>query len=1697
MKNRYTLRNITHRLLSLALIIPFSLFFIVVLAFDLQAQNNTTDTKSISYPLKPNIQQHKAIQKQMIGIEPAKASTLVASKKIDPPLIPHTKSTNIVSIINIGTSANAYSYGYSGGQKSILWAVPELNMVTNFHRMGGGLDPGGYSGDLGYDVSFDGGLSWENMIEIYIAENNAGSYYTDAARYPQHGVWNPVDNTDPDNAWLSYFAPNLDGSNSSDSWGGYSYGTVNMGDPSIKTKNLQPSADPFYQYIPDGFDITKDGRVFVLDVNQNWSNGSADYQGSLILNKGVWNETEGEFIFEQELLDAPITEALTRPSNAQIAFAEDGQTGYISFLGDNGTTNVINAQPGYYPIIMKTTDGGNTWSEPQGIQLGGPNGLAGIVNDLLTDAQIAGLYEEPLPLRDQIPYTTAFDHNISVDAYGNLHIGIVIGVVGDVFYSIRSVSDLIAAYDIYTIDGGLSWQSVKLGHINQFRGTWPGDYTEDNRIQITTSPDRTVMFISWQDTDLEGMEDNTRPNIFSRGIAVQPDGNVILTCNEGNDEPANVTLFSQGMWTATFFVAAQKSFFDGNVYTIPMTYQPVAPDVDPGEPVQYKYISDFSFALEDFCEEITPLYGLTLNVAPYGAATVSGNGQYAEGTSVTVEISSINIGYQFVNWTDNEGNIVSEELSFTYIMPAENVTFQANFNYDANTEEELYFNDFDDYTVGDYIAVVDPDNWTTWFNNPGSAEDALIVDEQSASPEKAVKVDGFSDLVFKLGDKTSGKYKIKFNYYVPSGFGAYYNFQHYEAAGIEFAFEVYFAADGTGYMHAGGNNAATFTYNHDEWIEITNIIDLDEDWAQVYFDEELIYEWQFSLGYNGNVNLLQMGCINFYVGAPSGETSTYFIDDLAWVALAPPLENPTIDINSSQIIVDIPVNESTTLNRALSNTGESVLFYDIVTSFDESAQKAASPVVSTARIGRSNGVPVADPNYTPGPAAPANRDITLTYSGNNAVSIGMANASAWRVAARFPADMVNPYNGMYLTAVDVFIYNPADAHKIQIYDMGSINQPGPGVLIYEQDFSPNPYEWTTVDLTQPVYISGRDIWVGYWMDQPAGIYPAGIDAGSAHPDGDWLSSGPGWSHLSDNPDLDGNWNIRAQLAGEAGPVWLTVNPNNGSLNSGEFDDLNINFDASNLTSNAQYQAKMIIRSNDPEAEETVIDVILNTTAICNHDWVPNPNLQFNMQVIAQIMIDDAVSINPNDVLGAFVGDECRGIGSPIDGSGLVFLSVGSNEATGEEIELKIWNSSLCEFCEAGSGFTFENLGEVGTFENPLQASCITDVDLNLSFGQGYTWFSENLAPEDAHPNNMFDGLSACNNDRLIGQSNFSVYYNGSWNGTITAMNPFHSYRMKLCEAQEFTATAPPAEITPIPLNAGYTWLGYLPQGCLPSNEALANITPPPTANDRLIGQSSFALFTGTAWIGSLTTLCPGEGYVIKLANASALTYPEASANGAMNKRIDTEADSPIGVMPQRNLQYSMTVLGQIELPTGQYSSNTNDRIYAYINDHCVGMANPMETESGLIFLSVGENSDEAQEVSFKIWLDEQQQLYQANETMTFVPLKGEGVFNEPFKFTLGNPVVDQDDWFVGEPYPNPFTEETVVPMHLKEPAKVNLILYDVAGQVVLSTEKAFITAGKQELHLKKETLKTGVYTLNIQILNNELVLSKSHLLIIY
>jgi hypothetical protein len=570
------------------------LMLALILSFAVTAQQ--------SLQLKGNLKELKVIDKTQQAIDPVKTSTAPANQAVAQPFIPSSeRNTNVVTVLDIGTSANAY--GYYAGARSMVWADPNLNVVTNFHRMGGAGDPGGYSGDLGVDISLDGGNTWTNNVEVYTAVNNTGGdYFADAARYPNHGIYNPAGNTDPANAWVAFFAPNLDQSNGG-TWGGYSHGIANVADLSEPTYNLITSDDGLLRLIPSGYDMTNTGMSIAADIN--YAAATSTYQQSIILTKGMYDDNAQDFVYETSTVDHfTVADLASGPADVKIAFAADGLTGYLVAISDDGSAEQVSGFLGFYPIIFKTTDGGETWSDPTFIQLGGVNGLPEVVNGLLTDEQIALIYEEPLPEREEIPYTTAFDCDIAVDASGNLHIAAVLGVTGSTAYSIASGTNLMAAYDIFTADGGITWNAIKLGQIRQLRGTW-GTINEDNRIQTSLTWDRSTVFVSWLDTDLEEQEDNSRPNVFSRGVKPNQWGTADLTCYNGNDAPTNVTLFSVAMWNASFTCVSPYVLEDAGKYTIPMVYQALT-DNDDVLPVQFKYIKDFFFTDNDFCIISTP-----------------------------------------------------------------------------------------------------------------------------------------------------------------------------------------------------------------------------------------------------------------------------------------------------------------------------------------------------------------------------------------------------------------------------------------------------------------------------------------------------------------------------------------------------------------------------------------------------------------------------------------------------------------------------------------------------------------------------------------------------------------------------------------------------------------------------------------------------------------------------------------------------------------------------------------------------------------------------------------------------------------------------------------------------------------------------------------------------------------------------------
>jgi hypothetical protein len=591
-----------------------------------------------NYIVKPEYRTKtaRAITDKKLDLEPVKALPMAVSRFVQPP---HAVNRD-VTVTEIGHSANAY--GYSGPSQTMLWVDNDLNTFINLHRETGGAP--NYSGDLNIDISTNRGGTFTNDIRIYQSNVSGGTYNIDAARYPQGGIYNPVGNTSMDNAYYEYAAPVLDGSNAADSWGGYCWGRMTMTDYSDTTKHLATSnpGAGLYLYVPDGMDVTRQGVALFTDLNTDLSSGSPVYVGSVLSTRGLWNETSKEFDFEINMIDLPMLPDLASPADVKIAFGADGQTGYMVVLGDDGS--VPFSQGAYYPIILKTTDAGETWEDPISIQIGGPDGIESIVYDLFTDQQLLDFFGEPVPARDEILYTTAFDCDIAVDAFNNLHIGVEIGI-GDGAYAIYYPAGYLVIFDITSFDGGQTWMAYNCGTITTFRGTY-GEISHDNRVNISTDPDRTKVFISWCDTHFEGVTDNIQPDIFIRALDF---ANFVET-----DTAVNVTEYTEAWLQAYFFAAPSFVFVDGGTYTIPFTYQNMDP-ADPTQPVTYMFVNGYTLTQDDFVTSFPHPETVTSNAG--ADATICAGETYT--------LNGMATNYTSVEWTTSGDGTFNDNTILT------------------------------------------------------------------------------------------------------------------------------------------------------------------------------------------------------------------------------------------------------------------------------------------------------------------------------------------------------------------------------------------------------------------------------------------------------------------------------------------------------------------------------------------------------------------------------------------------------------------------------------------------------------------------------------------------------------------------------------------------------------------------------------------------------------------------------------------------------------------------------------------------------------------------------------------------------------------------------------------------------------------------------------------------------------------------
>ncbi len=397
----------------------------------------------------------------------------------------------------------------------------------------------------------------------------------------------------------------------------------------------------------------------------------------------------------------------------------------------------------------------------------------------------------------------------------------------------------------------------------------------------------------------------------------------------------------------------------------------------------------------------------------------------------------------------------------------------------------VVFEPFEDYVADDYLVAQaiaqGKEYWTTWSESPGGAEDPFVKDDQAYEGSNSMVIEGTNDAVLIMPENySSGQFNIDFMVYIPTGKIGYFNaLQLFAGTASEWGMQAYFDVGGAGLVDAGGAGAGAFTYTYDTWHNVEMMIDLDADNAEMYFNGDMIVQWQWSTGSFGTGTLNEFHAMNFYAWAENGTPGAYF-------------DNIDITKDGGGELPDPPINFVGT-----DSGSDALLSWEYPGIFE--------------------------PTW-------------ITYSGEEITnSIGTNAAANFDVAARWePADLTGFENG----AVTKINFVPGEPGDICTYTLKVWQGAGNPTLIYEQELTEVVADvWNEVTLDTPVpFDNTQELWIGFNNNTTAG-FPAGCDDGPQDEGlGNMMFWEGSWVTLTSlNPDLIYNWAVQGyiEFAGDA------------------------------------------------------------------------------------------------------------------------------------------------------------------------------------------------------------------------------------------------------------------------------------------------------------------------------------------------------------------------------------------------------------------------------------------------------------------------------------------------------------------------------------------------------------------------------------
>ncbi|KPA10359.1 PKD domain-containing protein [Candidatus Magnetomorum sp. HK-1] len=403
----------------------------------------------------------------------------------------------------------------------------------------------------------------------------------------------------------------------------------------------------------------------------------------------------------------------------------------------------------------------------------------------------------------------------------------------------------------------------------------------------------------------------------------------------------------------------------------------------------------------------------------------------------------------------------------------------------------------------------------------------------------------------------------------------------------------------------------------------------------------------------------------------------------------------------------------------------------------------------------------------------------------------------------------------------------------------------------------------------------------------------------------------------------------------------------------------------------------------------------------------------HMQMIVCVVHDDQGRAygDKTEMLAAFSGNEIRGVAHPIEtkqGSRF-FLQVWSNTSAGdEEISFKFYDADQDQTnVNIKYPITFKANTSLGSIYSP-HVLTVSDYFVRIKLNKGWNWISVNAYnKEDMSVNTVLKSIGD-KGIAIVSQDGFDQYAPAEntnndystppqWYGSISQISPLKMYKLKVNEPVylEFSGVAMDLS-TKIPLKTGWNWIGYLPSEPLPLNIALKSIG----SNGLVIcGQEGFAMYDeAIGWVGSLSSLKPNHGYMLKMAIEDQLIYPAQSPSPrARTRRLRTTNNSSIieGWQVESSSYEYQGVVTMAIMQIDTFIGETGDALAAFAGTECRGVATPVNTTEGIrFFLQVWSNTPN-ENLRLKFYDADIDQTIELPDTLIFKPDMVEGSITEP------------------------------------------------------------------------------------------------------